>query len=156
LCEGQPDACERCNQKERDFCLALATLRDRDLFSFLAEGERSGIFESSSEILRQYHENRVEFFYLNVGGEIARLEVPQWVTAQRQLLDLVHTLTVDQCQRSTGFPPYPPCLLEAHEQAVITASSRQLVQDMVAQALVQHGQTAICSAKDDSKRRRGV
>jgi len=156
LCQGRPNECDRCESDERDLCLALAKIRDRELFAFLAEGERSELFGSSSQILEEYGEHRVDFFYVNVGGEIARIEVPQWVGSDVELLGLLHAAICDQCQRSPGFPPYPPVLLEAHEQAVITAAERRLVEGMVDQALARHGQRIVRSAKDDSKRRRGV
>lgn len=157
LCQGRPpDECERCKSSERDLCLALAKIRDRDLFGFLAVGERSELFGSSSQILERYGEHRVDFFYLNVGEEVARVEVPQWVRSDPELLHFLHAAIYDQCRRSPGFPPYPPALLEAHEQAVITAAERRLMEEMVEQALGQVGQRIVRSAKDDSKRRRGV
>jgi len=157
LCHTRPnEECERCDSDDRDLCLALARIRDRDLFAFLAAGERSELFSSSSQILEEYGEHRADFFYLNVGGEIARIEVPQWVGSDAELLDFLHAAIYDQCRRSPCFPPYPPALLEAHEQAVITAAERRLVEEMVERALGQLGRRVVRSAKDDSKRRRGV
>jgi hypothetical protein len=156
ICEGQPGQCNGCTSNERNLCLALATIRDRDLFDYLKEGERSELFASSSQILRAYGDQPVDFFYINVGGEIARLEVPHWVSLSAEQLGLLHAVIHDQCHRSPGFPPYPPALLEAHEQAVITVRERRLVEEMVEQTLGQLGYTVIRSAKDDSKRRRGV
>ncbi len=157
LCHTRPnEECERCDSDDRDLCLALAKIRDRDLFAFLAAGERSELFSSSSQILEEYGEHRADFFYLNVGGEIARIEVPQWVGSDAELLDFLHAAIYDQCRRSPCFPPYPPALLEAHEQAVITAAERRLVEEMVERALGQLGRRVVRSAKDDSKRRRGV
>jgi hypothetical protein len=156
ICEGQPNQCKGCTSDEYDLCQALATVRDRDLFAYLKEGERSELFASSSEILKAYGDQWVDFFYINVGGEIARVEVPRWVSLKAEQLGLLHAVIHDQCQRSPGFPPYPPALLEAHEQAVITVPERRLVEDMVEQTLGQLGYHVIRSAKDDSKRRRGV
>ena len=156
LCQGRPDECERCESSDYDLCQALATIHDRDLFIFLAQGERSELFGSSSQILEQYGRHRVDFFYMNVGGEIVRVEVPQWVGADADLLGLLHAAIYDQCRRSPAVPPYPPALQEAHEQAVITTTERRLVEGMVEQALGRHGQRVFRSAKDHSKRRRGV
>jgi hypothetical protein len=122
----------------------------------LDTGQRSELFASSSQILEQYGEHRIDFFYLNVGGEIARVEVPQWVRTNPDWLHFVHGAIVDQCRRSPGFPPYPPALQEAHEQAVITVTDRRVVEEMMERAMGQHGQKWVRSAKDDSKRRRGV
>lgn len=156
LCPTQPNECEHCQSKKRDLCMALAKMHDRELLGFLGEGERSELFGSSSQILEEYGNHRIDFFYLNVGGEIVRVEVPQWVGSDAALLEFVHAAINDQCQRSSCFPPYPPALLEAHEQAVITARERRLVEEIIDRALGQQGQRLIHSAKDDSKRRRGV
>jgi hypothetical protein len=156
ICDGRPNECERCENHERELCLALAKIHDRDLFAFLARGERSELFGSSSQILEEYGRHRVDFFYLNVGHEIVRIEVPQWVGADGKLLDLLHAVTYDQCQRCPTFPPYPPALQEAHELAVITATERRLVEEMLDQALAQQGRSVVRSAKDHSKRKRGV
>jgi len=156
ICEGQLNECDRCENGRRSLCMELAQMHDRDLFSFLETGQRSELFASSSQILEEYGEHRIDFFYLNVGGEIARVEVPQWVRTHPHWLQSVHAAIVDQCRRSPGFPPYPPALQEAHEQAVITVTDRRVVEDMMERAMGQHGQRWVRSAKDDSKRRRGV
>lgn len=156
ICPGRPSDCDQCVSDRHSLCLELAQMHDRDLFSFLGTGQRSELFASSSQILERYGEHRVDFFYLNVGGEIARVEVPQWVRTSPDLIGLVHGAIVDQCRRSPGFPPYPPALQEAHEQAVITVTDRRVVEEMMDRAMGQYGQKWIRSAKDDSKRRRGV
>jgi hypothetical protein len=156
ICPGRLNDCDRCVSDERSLCLELAQLHDRDLFSFLDTGQRSELFASSSQILEQYGEHRIDFFYLNVGGEVVRVEVPQWVRANLDWLHLTHAAIVDQCRRSPGFPPYPPVLQEAHEQAVITMTDRRVMEEMMERAMGQHGQKWVRSAKDDSKRRRGV
>ena len=156
LCHGQPNECSHCQSSDRDLCLALAKIRDRDLFAFLHKGERSGPFSSSSQVLERYGEHRMDFFYLNVGGEVVRVEIPRWVSSDADLLGFAHAAICDQCRRSPTFPPYPPALQEAHEQAVIGVTERQVVEDMVEEALGQLGQHTTHSAKYDSKRRRGV
>jgi hypothetical protein len=155
-CPGRLNDCDRCVSSDRNLCLELAKMHDRDLFAFLDTGQRSELFASSSQILQQYGEHRIDFFYLNVGHEIARVELPQWVRTNPDWLHLLHSAIVDQCQRSPGFPPYPPVLQEAHEQAVITVADRRVMDEMIECAMGQYGQKWARSAKDDSKRRRGV
>jgi len=46
--------------------------------------------------------------------------------------------------------------MEAHEQAVITIGERRLVEQMVEEALAARGIVYVRSAKDRSKRERGV
>ncbi|MEA3345840.1 MAG: DNA double-strand break repair nuclease NurA [Chloroflexota bacterium] len=149
LCQDHPS--------ERELCQFLGTVRDREIFSGLLEaGQRSDIFDSTSAILDRYEEHRIQFFYLNNGDEIVRLEAPQWVMGDGEKRDLVQGLVLDQCRRSGGYPSYPPALQEAHEQAVISTGERRLVEEMVAQALADRGITYFRSAKESSKRRRGV
>lgn len=92
---------------------------DRDLFSFFQKGERSDVYRSERGILEKYlpAENRICFFYLNVGPEIARVELPAWVASDPALLDFAHATIYDQCRLNNG---YPVALMEAHEQAVVS------------------------------------
>jgi hypothetical protein len=159
LCDDESRSCSRCPQQteEQTLCQFMGSLRDRQLFDgLLRPGERSDIFESQSAILERYREHHIQFFYLDVGGEIVRIEAPQWVMNDPQMLDLVHSALFDQCQRSGQYPPYPPALIEAHEQAVISTADRQAVQQMIEQALAECGVFYLRSAKDRSKRSRGV
>ncbi len=48
--------------------------------------------------------HRIVFFYLHVGTEIVRVEVPQWVAASSMLLDQVHAVAYDQAQKGMGYP----------------------------------------------------
>ena len=157
LCHGQPMDCPRCSSPEvMDFCRALVGILDRQLFGFLERGGRSDIFESSSAILDRYGVHRIQFFYLEVGGEVVRLEAPQWVMGDPEMVDLAQALVYDQCRRSGIYPPYPPALQEAHEQAVISTADRRLVEGLLERALARKGIVYTRSAKDRSKRRRAV
>jgi hypothetical protein len=159
VCQDDPIRCGYCQ------CAATAQQQSTDLihvhdyqaFGFLEAGERSDVFESSSQILEDYgKEQRIQFFYLNVGGEIVRIEAPQWVMRDAAMLRLVHAVVYDQCQRSGAYPPYPPVLQEAHEQAVISTGDRRLIEQLVEEALQRQGIVYIRGAKDRSKRVRTV
>jgi len=159
LCQDDPNDCDACSlaEKDRTLCAFLSTTLDRQLFDgLLQDGERSDIFESKSAILDRYGDHRIQFLYMNVGGEIARVEAPQWVMRDAEMLGLVQAVIYDQCQRSGGYPPYPPALQEAHEQAVIGTAERRWVEELVEQALAERGIVYTRSAKAYSKRRRGV
>jgi NurA-like 5'-3' nuclease len=120
----------------------------------LRRGERSARFASRSPVLRYYGDNAgIQFVYLDVGGEIARVEVPAWVGDDPATLDLVHAVVYDGCARGWG---YPPALSEAHEQAVIRGGEREAFLRMVMEALNVEGQPAMVSAKGLSKNRRAV
>jgi len=140
--------------KERD-CDSVAGVRDRDLFMNLLEsGERSALFISPSKIVKEhYGEHRVYFFYLRVDDEIARVEIPQWVAESETLLNLTHSLILDQCQRGHG---YPVVLSEAHEQAVVTGMDRENFWELVESTMVEEHLPSPTSGKSLSKRTRWV
>lgn len=156
LCPETVSYCDRCPYTHLPElpCAPIAGLTDRILFSrLLKPGERSSVFESSSKILDLYGDHRIYFFYLNIGEEIARVEVPKWVAEDGGLLDLVHTLIFDQAKKGNG---YPVSLIEAHEQAVIKAKDRDFFFDLVREALVQSDFKVTVSRKSLSKRNPGV
>ena len=140
--------------KERD-CDSVAGVRDRDLFMNLLEsGERSALFISPSKSVKEhYGEHRVYFFYLRVDDEIARVEIPQWVAESETLLNLTHSLILDQCQRGHG---YPVVLSEAHEQAVVTGMDRENFWELVESTMVEEHLPSPTSGKSLSKRTRWV
>jgi len=156
ICPHDSPDCDRdCPPgKERD-CEAVAGVRDRDLFiNLLENGERSALFISPSKIVRErYGEHRVYFFYLRVDGEIARIEIPQWVAESEPLLNLTHSLTLDQCRRGHG---YPVVLSESHEQAVVTGADRENFWELVETSMIEGHITSMGSAKSMSKRTRWV
>ena len=156
LCPHEPANCDRyCPGSEKRDCDVVAGVRDRELFlNLLAEGERSALFISQSSIVRKhYGGHRVYFFYIRVDDEIARVEIPRWVATDKNLLNLVHALVLDQCQRGLG---YPVALSEAHEQAVVTAADREQFWQLVESSLVEENLPSLSSAKSQSKRRRWV
>ncbi|MBI4267301.1 MAG: DNA double-strand break repair nuclease NurA, partial [Chloroflexi bacterium] len=95
--------CQYCESRE---CDVIAGMQDREIFSNLLEpGERSALFVSQSSVVKKhYGEHGVYFLYLRLENEIARLEVPQWVAEDESLLNLTHTLVLDQCRRGQGYP----------------------------------------------------
>lgn len=159
LCPYDPVDCDRnCSGKDsakEKGCDGVVGVQDRDLFNaLLAPGERSAIFQSLSSVVeKHYGEHAVRFFYIKVAEEIARVEVPGWVAVRADLLDLVHALVWDQCQRGQG---YPAALSEAHEKAVVTGADRELFWQLVEQSLVGKHLPQQTSAKSQSKRTRWV
>lgn len=128
----------------------VSQLTDRDIFQqVLSSGERSNLFESTSLIVREhYGGHAVYFYYLNTGDEIARVEVPAWIAQDDAMLELSHTLILDQCRKGFG---YPIALMEAHEQAVIGGAERETFRQMVEDSLAQHHLPVYTSQKDRSK-----
>jgi hypothetical protein len=131
-------------------------LTDCDLFSkTLGVGERSALFASRVPVVQERYGvmNAIRFFYLNVGEEVARVEMPSWVTMNSTLMEITHTLILDQCQKGHG---YPVALQEAHEQAVINGTDREEFRQMVEEMLVMRHLPTFTSQKQRSKIRRGV
>jgi NurA-like 5'-3' nuclease len=133
----------------------VAGVQDREIFGTILEaGERSALFASQSNIVREhYGGHRVYFFYLRTEGEIARVEIPQWVAQDEALLGLTHGLVLDQCRRGQG---YPVALSEAHEQAVVTGADRETFWQLVESLMIGEHLPTPTSAKSLSKRTRWV
>jgi len=153
LCPEQELQCRQCLKREQEpACDEIARVTDRDIFAVLAPGERTGLFMSRSEILKQYPA-AIRFFYLNVGREVARVEVPAWVAQDRDLLDRVHAIVYDQAQKGNG---YPYALSRSHEQAVVSYPDRERFNELVTAALLRQGLPVRVSEKSRSKVRRAV
>ena len=156
LCPNDPlDTDRHCKDCETRECDAVAGVQDREIFSnILGQGERSALFISQSSIVqKRYGVHQVYFFYLKVDDEVARVEVPRWVATDESLLNLVHSLVLDQCQRGQG---YPVALSEAHEKAVITGADRESFWQLVESSLIGEHLPSLSSAKSQSKRTRWI
>lgn len=148
LCE------DGCAHGPQDGCGQLSRLTDAALFAALlpAPGDRSPVYGSNARSLDLYPpRQRVRFFYLNAGAEIARLEIPQWVADDAVLLDRVHVLAFDQARKGQG---YPVALSEAHERAVVRAAERDAFFQLVENAFVRERLPALQTRKAVAKRTR--
>ena len=147
--------CGTVRREERPCENEVGGVLDRELLvNMLGMGERSGIFDSNADIVRNHYGGHgVSFFYVRTDEEVGRVEVPDWIAADEALLGLVHSLVVEQCRLGPG---YPVVLKEAHEQAVVTGADRQYFVDLVASALEQQGLPVFSSEKNISKMRRWI
>ncbi|MSS73117.1 MAG: DNA double-strand break repair nuclease NurA [Candidatus Latescibacteria bacterium] len=164
LCPEEPTNCDRCPWKvdAREPLLEIGQglppalpcgpiegVTDDLLFArLLKPGERSGVFRSQSKILNDYGPHRICFFYLHTGAEIARVEVPQWVVDDPELLDLTHACIVDQAEKGKG---YPIVLSEAHEKAIVRGADRDLFYKFLRDTFVQNDIRAEISLKSLKK-----
>ncbi|MEM1118266.1 MAG: DNA double-strand break repair nuclease NurA [Bacteroidota bacterium] len=130
---------------------SLRGLLDRHLFeATLAEGERSAVFLSRSGVLKRYGDHRIVAFYVRGCGEVGRVEMPEWVAAQPEWLDLVHAIVLDQCEKGGG---YPIILQEAHQRAVVRMQEKEVFYRILArQARGAGGAVPTYSGKAASKR----
>lgn len=137
-------------------CFVCQGLNDADILAdMLGEGQRGPLFASMSRVnIESYGEHLIHFFYMRVGREIARVEIPRWVAEENPaLLDRVHALVYDQCLKGQG---YPVALARAHEQAVIRAADRRAFERMVERSLMQANLPATSSRKAASKEQQAV
>jgi hypothetical protein len=155
---GRGAKCSECSDQaagRTPSCFACQGLTDADLLAdMLAEGQRGPLFVSMSRVnIESYGEHLIHFFYMRVGREVARVELPRWVAEDPAQVDLVHALVYDQCMRGQG---YPVALARAHEQAVVKAADRRAFLGIVEGSLLRAELPAANSMKRDSKERQGV
>ena len=130
-------------QKIKEFH-PLRSVSDRWLFGdrkdpLLPPGHRSAVFVIQSSSEKKYTGTlTLHFFYLNVGAEghpwPVRVEIPKWVADDKEKLDLLHGVLVEQC-RVMGSKPYPYLLHRAHETAVVKNEEKQQIEQMLAMEL---------------------
>jgi hypothetical protein len=130
-------------------------LTDTDLFDFLEPGDRSAIFAVKAKGLDRYSQagHAIHFFYLNVSlnpaaPNLVRVEVPAWLVANRQAIDILHAAIVRQARLTGG---YPYVLARAHELAIISTEERQAVEMMLAVEMRRQGLTPALSLKQYNK-----
>ncbi|MEL7083630.1 MAG: DNA double-strand break repair nuclease NurA [Cyanobacteria bacterium J06597_1] len=115
-----PDKTKQAKSKTKGLARSLG---DAVLWSQLLEpGQRSPLWRSQVKLLETYGRHRVYFCYLNVGQEIARVEFPEWVAQDNDLLRLALEGVLMQVRRGMG---YPVVLAEAHHLAVVRGGDRQ-------------------------------
>jgi hypothetical protein len=122
----------------------LRGVSDRWLFGerenpLLPPGHRSAVFKIQSSSDKRYTGVlSLHFFYLNVGTEghpwPVRVEVPKWVVDDKEKLDLLHGVLVEQC-RMMGSRPYPYLLHRAHETAVVKQEEKQQIEQLLTMEL---------------------
>ena len=134
-------------------CESLANIKDSDLFRrILGVNERSSVFSSTSKIVLDYYgENKIRFFYVNIGSEIVRLEIPEWTSSEG--IEFAHSCIISQTAKGNG---YPLALQEANEQAVINGSDRTTFDHLLYENLSSLSLPTSTSQKSKSKRTRFI
>jgi hypothetical protein len=136
-------------------CAPCHSLSDAEVLAdMLADGQRGPLFASLSRInVEAYGEHQIHFFYMRVGRELGRVEIPRWVALDPALVDRVHTLIYDQCIKGQG---YPVALARAHEQAVVRAADRRAFLQIVESTMLRSDLPATASRKRESKERQAL
>lgn len=156
--QGRGAKCNECSDAAAGrvpACFVCQGLTDAEILAdLLADGQRGPLFASMSRInVECYGPHVIHFFYLRVGREIARVEIPRWVAEDAAQVDLVHTLLYDQCMKGQG---YPVALARAHEQAIVRAADRRAFLGMIEGSLVRADLPVSVSRKRESKERQAL
>ena len=158
LCVSNPMECtRRCSARRSDLpqCDGAAGFDDRELFDALLEpGHRSPLYQTGRRASHFALDLAVgvewsRFYYVNSGTEIARVEVPDWVAEDPELLAMGHAMLAKQCELGLG---YPVVISEAHEQAVVSGRDREEFRKLALMLMEQNGLPTPESAKTVSKR----
>lgn len=133
-------------KKLKDFH-PMRAVSDRWLYGerdhpLLPPGHRSAVFKIQSSSEKKYTGVlELHFFYLNVGSEghpwPVRVEIPRWVVDDKEKLDLLHGVLVQQCNMM-GSRPYPYLLHRAHETAVVKNEEKLQIEQMLAVELLRN------------------
>jgi hypothetical protein len=158
IAEGRGAKCAECSDVAAGrvpSCQVCQGLTDADILAdMLDEGQRGPLFASMSRVnVELYGPHLIHFFYMRIGREVARVEIPRWVAQDSAAVDLIHTLLYDQCIKGQG---YPVALARAHEQAIVRAADRRAFLGMVEGSLLRAELPATDSRKRESKERQAL
>lgn len=150
-----PDCRTHCeDQRSQMPCQTFSPLRDVTLWATaLSPGERGPLWKSSADILSCYGDHTVYFCYVNVGAEVARVEFPQWVVEDSELLDSALSLMLAQVQKGFG---YPVALAEAHNQAVVRGGDRMRFFTLLEQQMIRAGLRNVGTSFKEARKRGSI
>ncbi len=150
-----PDCMSHCNNlPDKAPCQVLEPLRDSALWGrLLTPGERSPLWKSSAKIQSFYEEQCIYFCYVHVGSEVARVEVPEWVAADNDLLSSALSLVLAQVRKGYG---YPVALAEAHNQAVVRGGDRSRFFALLEQQMIRAGIRNVGTSYKEARKRGSI
>jgi hypothetical protein len=152
-----PNCVVTCSNLEEDKapCQIIIPLRDATLWEHLLKpGQRSALWRSSSRILDLYDDvQKIYFCYVNVGTEIARVEVPAWVAQDSVLFDRALSIMLAQVYKGFG---YPVALAEAHNQAVIRGGDRARFFALLEQQMINAGLKNVGISYKETRKRGSI
>lgn len=142
-----------CSEEGQEPCGGMHPFPDRALWDVLLQpGERSPLFATMQRLPEILQPHQTCFFYLHVGGEVARVEIPRWVADHPEWTDWVHTLTLAQVEKGMG---YPIALAEAHHRAVVKSADRAQFYAMLSRKMVD-AQVHVALSPKELKKRGGI
>ena len=121
---------------------------------YLQEHTRTIVFKSNATIGKLYPPHLMpHFFYMDVGQEIARIEIPAWIAQDEAHLNTISRIMLDQSIKGRG---YPVALAEAHEQAVIKGPDRDFFYHLIGKLAIERKRQQFHSQKSMKKRGIGI
>jgi len=117
----------------------LEGLYDQRFFQvILKNGQRSAIMVQNSpqnKVFKDRGENyEIAYFYLKVHNsfqsKVVRVDLPMWVARDRQKVDALHSVLLDQC-RLQGRNPYPYAITRADELAWVGGKDKSKLEEMI-------------------------
>lgn len=140
--------------KDKAPCQLFESLRDATLWaSLLQPGQRSPLWRSSAKILELYGNQPIYFCYIHVGYEIARIDLPEWVATDAEMLDLTLAMILAQVQKGYG---YPVVLAEAHNQAVVRGGDRARFFALLEQQMIKAGLRNVGTSYKETRKRGSI
>ena len=121
---------------------------------FLTPCTRTIVFKHRSKFCDLYPPHlRPYFFYLHVGSEVARVELPAWIALEPGYVDIIASMILDNSLKGRG---YPVALAEAHEQAVVKGPDRDFFYHLIQKVGIEKQRTLCFSQKNVKKRGMGI
>ena len=118
--------------------------------SYISKGQCTTVFKNHARISKQYPDCvHPYFFYIHVGNEIGRVEIPAWIAQDEELVNRVAMYVYDQCKKGGG---YPVGLAEAHEQAVVKGPDRDFFYHLLTKMSISRNRGVMTSQKSQRKR----
>jgi hypothetical protein len=153
--QEQPNCISFCGEVDNPPCQSIQPLRDVTLWTNILQlGQRSAIFRSNSRILDLYSEKQhIYFCYLHVGTEIARIEFPEWVAENNNLLEQALGITLTQVDKGFG---YPVALAEAHNLAVVKGSDRSRFFALLEEQMIKAGLRNVGTSYKEARKRGSI
>ncbi len=151
-----PDCKVHCSEEQENApCQVIQPIRDITLWNnILPPGHRSALWRSNVSILNLYDESqRVYFCYVNVGKEIARVEIPAWVAEDSKLFEQSLSIILAQVYKGYG---YPVALAEAHNMAVVRSSDRLRFFSMLEQQMIRIGLRNVSISYKEARKRGSI
>jgi hypothetical protein len=151
-----PNCIHYCREEdEQKPCQVIHPIRDTTLWgSVLPPGHRSALWRSNLKILDYYDEpQRVYFCYVNVGNEIARIEIPAWVAEDSTLFEQSLAIMLAQVYKGYG---YPVALAEAHNMAVVRSGDRHRFFTLLEQQMIRSGLKNVAISSKEARKRGSI